>query len=680
MIANADALLKPLTIKGLTIRNRVMSTSHAPGYGQDGKPQERYQLYHAEKAKGGIGLTMFGGSSSVALDSPAAPWNQISVADDSVVPFFQQFADRVHAHGAKLMIQLTHMGRRTKYDTENWFPTLSASAMREPASRTIPKAMEQEDIDRVVRDFAAAARRCKEGGLDGCEVSAAHGHLIDQFWSPGVNRRSDKYGGSLENRMRFGIEVLEAMRAEVGDDYVIGIRMSGDEMIADGLSHEDCLTIASEYARRGLVDFLNILGGQARDHIAHAISLPNMSFPVAPFLFLPSAVKREVDVAVFHAQRVTDLATAARAVSEGHVDMVAMTRAHIADPHLVKKLSEGRADDIRQCVGAGYCIDRIYVGGDALCIQNAATGREATMPHVIAKADVRRKVVVVGAGPAGLEAARVAAERGHHVVLFEKEALAGGQIGIAAKAGWREALSGVTRWLVAQVTKLGVDLRFGTAATEAAILAENPDVVIVATGGLPSRGHAKGAAEHAVTTWDVLTGAVEPTGSVLLYDEMGQHNAASTAELLAKRGCLVELVTHDRMVGEELGATNQPVHLRELYKLGVIMTPNMELIEVYPEGNRLVAALRNTMTDAEEERVVDRVVVEHGTLPVDGLFFSLKAASVNKGALDQSAIVRGEPQPYDLSQGYALYRVGDAVAGRNIHAAIYDALRLCKDL
>jgi NADPH-dependent 2,4-dienoyl-CoA reductase/sulfur reductase-like enzyme len=387
-----------------------------------------------------------------------------------------------------------------------------------------------------------------------------------------------------------------------------------------------------------------------------------------------------VDVPVFHAQRVTDLATAARAVSEGHVDMVAMTRAHIADPHLVKKLSEGRADDIRQCVGAGYCIDRIYVGGDALCIQNAATGREATMPHVIPKADVRRKVVVVGAGPGGLEAARVSAERGHHVVLFEKQKLAGGQIGIAAKAGWREALSGIPRWLVGQAQKLGVDLRLGTEATEEQILAEKPDVVIVATGGRPSRGHAKGAETHAVTTWEVLTGEAEPTGSVLLYDEMGQHNAASTAEVLAKRGCLVELATHDRMVAEEVGTTNQPIHLRELYKLGVVMTPNMELIEIYPEGNRLIAALRNTMTDAEEERVVDRVVVDDGVLPVDALFFELKDGSVNKGVLDQGAIVRGEPQPYDLSQGYALYRIGDAVAGRNIHAAIYDALRLCKDL
>lgn len=678
MIANADALLKPLRIKGLTIRNRVMSTSHAPGYGKDGKPQERYQLYHEEKAKGGIGLTMFGGSSSVALDSPASPWNQISVADDSVVPYFQEFADRIHRHGARLMIQLTHMGRRTRWDTDNWLPTVSPSPRREPASRSIPKEMEKEDIARIVADFAAAARRCKEGGLDGLEISAAHGHLVDQFWSPSANTRTDGYGGSLENRMRFGIEVLEAIRAAVGDDYVVGMRMSGDELLAQGLSHEDCVAIAAEHSRRGLVDFLNVMGGQARDHIAHAVSLPNMAFPVAPFLYLASAVKREVDVPVFHAQRVTDLATAGRAVAEGHVDMVAMTRAHIADPHLVKKLSEGREDDIRQCVGAGYCIDRIYVGGDALCIQNAATGREAAMPHVIAKAGRRRKVVVVGGGPAGLEAARVSAERGHEVVLFEKEGVLGGQVNIAARATWREALSGIPRWLGGQVRKLGVDVRLGTESDAAMVLAERPDVVILATGGRPNLGHMPGAA-HVVSTWDVLTGTVEPTGSVLLYDEMGQHNAASAAEHLAKRGCLVELATHDRMAAEEVGTTNQPVHLRELYKLGVVTSPNLELIEVYPEGNRLVAALRNTMTGAEEERAVDRVVVDYGTLPVEGPYPDLKPGSVNKGQTDAHALVAGRAQPWP-EEGFALYRIGDAVAGRNIHAAIYDALRLCKDL
>ncbi|MDY8110018.1 NADH:flavin oxidoreductase [Fulvimarina sp. 2208YS6-2-32] len=684
MIANAEALLKPLTIKGLTIRNRVMSTSHAPSFGKDGKPQERYQLYHEEKAKGGIGLTMFGGSSSVSLDSPAAPWNQISVADDSVVPFFREFSDRIHRHGAKLMIQLTHMGRRTKWDTENWLPVKSPSVTREPASRSVAKELEQEEIDRIVADFGRAARRCRDGGLDGCEISAAHGHLVDQFWSPHSNHRTDAYGGSLENRMRFGIEVLTAMREAAGDDYVIGMRMSGDEMLKGGLTAEDCIAIATEYANRGLVDFLNIMGGQARDHIAHAISLPNMSFPVAPYLPVASAVKREVDIPIFHAQRVTDLATGARAVAEGHVDMIAMTRAHIADPHLVRKLMEGRADDIRQCVGYGYCIDRIYVGKDALCIQNAATGREATMPHIIDKASVKKRAVVVGGGVGGLEAARVLAERGHQVTLFEKSGRLGGQVMTAAKATWREALTGIPRWLVSQVQALGVELRLGTEADAAAIEALAPDIVIIATGGVPHLGDVKGA-EYAVSTVDVLEGRVEPAGIVLVYDEMGDHNAASTAEFLSQKGCLVEIATHDRMIGEDIGATNQPVHLRELYKLGVVMTPNMELIEIYPEGNRKIAALRNTMTHAEEERVVDHVVVDYGTHPVDRLHYALKDASRNHGLVDDAALTAGRPQPCETNgaagrNGFSLYRVGDALAGRNIHAAIYDALRLCKDL
>ena len=679
MIAHAEALLRPFQIKNVTFRNRVMSTSHAPGYGSDGKPKERYQLYHLEKARGGIGLTMFGGSSSVSLDSPATPWNQIAVVDDTIIPWFQQFADRIHAEGARLMIQLTHMGRRTRSDTDHWLPTLSASAKREPTSRSMPKEMEQEDIDRVIRDFAAAARRCREGGLDGLELSGAHGHLIDQFWSPSVNSRTDRYGGSLANRMRFGIEVFEAVRAAVGDDYVVGLRMSGDELLAHGITAEDAIAVVAEYRRRGLIDFVNVLGGQARDEMAHAVIVPNMAFPVAPFLSLASAIRREIDIPVFHAQRLSDLATAARAVAEGHIDMAALTRAHIADPHLVRKLIEGREDDIRQCVGAGTCIDRIYVGGDAICIQNAATGREATMPHDISRAATRRKIVVIGAGPAGLEAARVSAQRGHHVVLFERAPATGGQLRLAVRATWREALSGITRWLDAQIRKHGVDLRLDTEATPEKILAEHPDIVILATGGLPNMGGDIGGIELADSTWSVLDGTLQPAGSVLLYDEMGQHHAASVAELLATRGCLVELATLDRWVAQEVGTTNQPVHLRELTRLGVIMTANLELTEIYREGNRRIAVFRNTMTGTEEERAVDHILLERGTLPADALYQALKPGSANRGVTDLDALVAGRPQPVP-DKGFALYRIGDAVAGRNIHSAIFDALRLCKDL
>lgn len=303
------------------------------------------------------------------------------------------------------------------------------------------------------------------------------------------------------------------------------------------------------------------------------------------------------------------------------------------------------------------------------------------MPHVHARAARKRRVVVVGGGPGGLEAARVCAERGHSVVLFERQTSAGGQISIAGKATWREALTGITRWLVQRVTALGVDLRLGVEATRALIESESPDVVILATGGRPDRGDFPGA-DLGVSTWDILNGIVEPTGTVLMYDGTGLHHAASCAEFMAKRGALVEIVTPDRMVAEEVGTTNQPIHLRELYRLGVFMTTNHRLVEIYPEGNRRVAVLRNEYTHEEEERLVDQIAVELGTLPNDALYFDVKDHSLNRGETDLDCLVAGRPQPVQANGhgGYALYRIGDAVSGRNIHAAIYDAARLCKDI
>jgi len=675
-----DALLKPFTIKGLTIRNRVMSTSHAPGYADHGVPGERYQLYHEEKAKGGIGLTMFGGSSSISPDSPATAFGQVSVADDAVVPHLKAFADRVHRHGAAIMCQISHMGRRNRWDAADWLPLVAPSVTREPQHRALPKAIEDFDITRIVGDYARAARRCRDSGLDGVEVMAAGPHLINQFLSPALNQRSDEYGGSLDNRMRFGMAVLHAVRREVGEDYIVGVRFTADELIEGGLTQTDMFEVARRIAASGLVDFMNVQHGQAADHMGLALVIPNMAFPPAPFLYLASAIKAAVPLPVFHAGRIADLATAARAVEDGHVDMIAMTRAHIADPHIVRKLIEGRPEQIRQCVGANYCIDRLYTGAGALCVQNVATGREATIPHEVAKADARRTVVIAGAGPGGLEAARVAALRGHRVVLFEREAKVGGQINIAQRAGWREALGGIARWLEAEVRRLGVDLWLGAAATSALIEAERPDIVVVATGGRPNKGAFKGT-ENATTSWDVLTGKVPVAENVLVFDDEGQPQGASVAEFAATRGAAVEIATPDRMVAEQLGATNFAIHLRELHKLKVIMTPNVRLTEVGREGNRLVAVLRHEYSGQKEERLVDQVIAEHGTEPEDELYFALRPRSTNLGEVDYPALLAGRPQTVATNPDgrFRLFRIGDAIASRTIHNALLDAMRHLKD-
>ncbi len=275
-----DPLLAPFQLKNLRLRNRVVSTSHEPAYAEDGLPKLRYQLYHEEKAKGGIALTMIGGSANVALDSPST-FGQLYVGDDAIIPYFQQLADRVHAHGAAVMSQITHMGRRTQWDSGDWLPIVSPSPLREPAHRSFPKELEEFDIGRIVRAYGAAARRCRDGGLDGVEVSAHAGHLIDQFWSPRMNVRTDGYGGSFDNRLRFAFEVLEEVRGSVGDDYIVGLRMSVAEDAEGGLGHEDAVAIGQRLASRGLIDFISLTGGSATTDFELARQIPPLGSPLS---------------------------------------------------------------------------------------------------------------------------------------------------------------------------------------------------------------------------------------------------------------------------------------------------------------------------------------------------------------------------------------------------------------
>jgi len=682
-----EALFKPIQIGKLTIRNRVVSTAHAEVYATDGgMTTDRYVKYYEEKSKGGCGLCICGGSSPVSIDSPQQWWSSVNVATDRIIPHFQNLADAVHRHGGKIMIQITHMGRRSRWDGHNWSTLMSPSGIREPVHRATCKTIEEEEIWRVISDFAQGARRVKEGGLDGCELSAVHQHLIDQFWSPRVNKRTDQWGGSFENRMRFGMEVLKAVRAEVGADFCVGMRICGDEFHPDGLSQDDMKQIAAYYDATGMVDFFGVVGSGCDTHDTLANVIPNMSYPPEPFLHLAAGVKEVVSVPVIHAQNIKDPTQAERVLEGGYVDLVGMTRAHIADPHLIAKIKAGNVDQIRQCVGANYCIDRQYQGLDVLCIQNAATSREYMgLPHIIEKSTgPKRKVVVVGGGPGGMEAARVAAERGHDVTLFEAEPQLGGQITLASKAPQRDQIAGITRWYEMELARLGVDIQLETRADDSAIRDLQSDVVVLANGGHPFLEQVPewGADEGlVVSSWDILSGKVEPASNVLIFDSMCEFSGMSTADYCASKGATVEIVTDDTKPGVAIGGTTFPTYYRSLYQKAVVMTGDLALHKVYREGDKLVALLENEYTGEQEERVVDQVVVENGVRPDEGLYYALKDRSRNRGQIDLEALYAIQPQPTLAETGeFALFRLGDCVAPRNTHAAIYDALRLLKDL
>lgn len=674
-------LFEPLRIRHVTIRNRFLSTSHAPGYAVRGDITDRYVLYEAEKAKGGVGLVQFGGATAVSVEN-SFHYGQINGSVDKVIPQYRRMAAALHCQGAACTVQLTHGGRRERWDDANWLPAFAPSRLRELIHRSFPAEMEDHDIRRIRDDYAAAVRRARDGDLDGAEISMQAGTLIEQFWSPAMNRRTDGYGGSLANRMRFGLEALEACRKAAGEDFLIGIRMPGDEMLNDGLSHEDCVAIAAEYARSGLIDFISVVGGTAVDYQAEARIWPTMWLPSAPYLKLAQGIKAAVTIPILHATRITDAATAVHAVKEGLLDMVGMTRAFLADPRHVEKLREGREAEIRPCVGAGYCVDRVLMGKDALCLHNVATGREASLPHVIGPTlGERKRVVVVGGGPGGLEAARVSAARGHRVTLFEAASELGGQLLLAAKATWRGDLIGIVRWLSGEMERLGVEVRLNVFAESKEVMDASPDVVVVATGGLPEVGHFIGC-HHAHTMWDVLSGSCQGGREVLLIDESGGQAPLSCAEFLAAAGSKVEIVTPDRAVGLEMSDTNLGAHLTELYRAGVVITPDSRLIEVTRCGNRLKAVLANTYSGARSERLVDQVVGDYGTLPNLELYGALKPLSRNLGELDLVALAAARPQAIDSNPDgrFFLYRIGDAWACRNVHAAMLDAMRVCKDL
>lgn len=670
-----DPLLQPLQIRHLTIRNRVMSTSHACGLEAGGMLTEKYQLYHEEKAKGGIGLTMFGGSSNVDIDSPNI-FRQLNVGTDAIIPQLQEFSDRIHRHGTALMVQITHLGRRGEPYADQWLPTMGPSMIRETLHRSFPKEMDEHDIKRVVKAFGAAARRCKEGGLDGIEALAG-GHLIGQFLSSKTNRRTDRFGGSLENRCRFALMVLEEIRAQVKDDFIVGLRYVVEEGIPEGITLDESVKIAEIIERTGMLDFFNAIYGRMDTELGLAIdNMPGMASPIAPWLKPVSEFKKATKLPVFHAARISDIATARHAVREGLLDMVAMTRAHIADPHIVKKIETGQEDQIRPCVGATHCQSPYRPH----CLHNPATGRETVLSHTIAPAASGRKIVIVGGGPAGLEAARISAERGHDVVLFEAADRLGGQIVLGSRASWRKDLIGIIDWRLDQIERKNVRIVMNTYADRRLVLAEKPDVVIIASGGMPNISWIDGF-EHCLNVWDFIATPIPRGDDVIVYDGTGRHPAPQAAEAARMAGRNVSLFSIDGSIAQELSYAERIIWKKKMYSLGVSMQFDHELVQLRQKGNRTCAVFRNMATQELVEREADHIVVEHGTEPLDELYLELREESVNDGVTDLHRLVAVEPQVQPPAMnGFELYRVGDAVASRNIHSAILDSLRLCSAL
>jgi 2,4-dienoyl-CoA reductase-like NADH-dependent reductase (Old Yellow Enzyme family) len=695
MAGQYQYLFTPIRIGRTNIANRVVFAAHLTNLAEDNLPGPRLLAYYAARAKGGCGLIITEEQS--VHPSDWAYQKLIHGFDPHVIPAYQRMTRAVHEHGTRMFAQINHNGLQAS-SIYSRRPVLGPSPLPDPIHREMCKEIEHEEIAEIVRGFALVARHVREGGFDGAELQASHSSLIRQFLSPYYNRRTDAYGGSLENRMLFVLEVIHAIRAEIGRDFTLGIRLCGDELIPAGLTLDDVREIARRLEATGQLDFINTSIGEF--HNLYMVE-GSMHTPPGYQLFVSAGIREVVKLPVFCTGRIKDPIQAERILREGLADMVVVVRGQICDPEFTRKAREGRTEAIRLCISCNqYCIGRMGLNLSLGCIQTPSTGNELLFP-IIDKAEnpnhqsrkprrtfgtfrltnpssesdlsVSRRptVLIVGGGPAGMQAAKVSAERGFYVKLYEQQPVLGGQVNLLVNVPNRVEFGDVSRNLQHEILRFAhddskagsnvaagsIEVHVGVEVTPEMIESENPDAVILATGSLPQLPPIPGAdLPHVATVWQIISGekTARPGEYVVVYDQVGFHQATGTAELLAEKGCSVEFVTPQFFVGGDLGVTlDIELWYRRALAKGMRLTADNFLASLGPNSATII---NNYTGQPRQIENVALVVLATPQAANDGLYRNLQ------GKVNQ------------------LYRIGDCLAPRRVENAILDGERVARAL
>lgn len=636
-------LFSPLQIGNTVVPNRICFSSHLTNFAENGLPSERHIYYLAERAKGGAGLIITEEQSVHPTDH--AYEKLIDAFNPAVVPRYRRLCSAVHEYETRIFAQLNHNGAQSDGSISR-LPVWGPSPVPDVLFREVPKEMEIEDIQELIEYFCKSATHVQEGGFDGIELQIGHSSLLRQFLSPLSNYRTDKYGGSLENRMRLALEVIEAVRATVGPDFTLGIRLCADEMIPGGLTLDDTKEMARRFEATEKIDFIDLsIGTFYNLYLVGG----TMHTPLGYTVPLSAGIKEVVNLPVFATGRINDPVMAERILADGQADMIGMVRAQICDPELANKAKDGRLEEIRYCVADNQgCYGRIAVNKLIGCIQNPAIGREREQGiGSIKPAPIKKRVLIVGGGPAGLRAAEVAAQRGHLVTLYEKKEKLGGQINIAALGAGREELGTIIRNEENQLKKVPVEIVLNKEVTAEFVLEHNPDVVIIATGSVPKECPVPGAdGPNIFNVWQILLGESDLGNRVLFIDYDGHHQATATAEFLVDQGKEVHMITSFLFVGTDLGPVQDLYLTRQrLLQKGVTFTPDFAVMEI--KGLE-VHGFNVYSNEWQTFRGYDSIVLAMGNRVEDGLYRALK------GRVKE------------------LHRIGDCVAPRKIDMAIHE--------